>query len=423
MLSITSPATTKSPGLAWPLSLAGWLVDPAVAGAAVGYMITPGSTGAQSGAVTVPTSAPPGRGQQRGEIPGALSVRKGERPGGDLGRALLRRDLPERQQTLRNTLDWSFGLLPASERELFARLGVFAGSFGLPAAEAIGAGSPDQGHAGRPGQVMDTLGALVDSSLVRPDTRGGEPRFSLLETIREYALDRLREGGDWAQAHDRHAAYFQAMAEPAAPDLAGPGQLAWLDRLETEHDNLWAAVSWLVDHGPLEQAVQLILVTWRFWWLHGHAAELARPGDDFVAGSQDLPPSQHALALTQAGFIIVANGDPARARQLFEQALPLYRQDSAKLAVSVWNTHSSSHDPPRPRWPTALLRRDAEHFGMGPAVVLGQDLTEAARPVRHGAVADLATGDRQLGNGHREAAEGDLLICLYDASPAGVILP
>ncbi len=182
---------------------------------------------------------------------------------------------------------------------------------------------------------MDTLGALVDSSLVRPDTRGGEPRFSLLETIREYALDRLREGGDWVQAHSRHAAYFRALAEPAAPDLAGPGQLAWLDRLETEHDNLWAAVSWLVDHGPLEQAVHLIVVTWRFWWLHGHAAELARPGDDFVAGSQDLPPVQHALALTQAGFIIVANGDPARARQLFEQALPLYRQDSDRLAVSV----------------------------------------------------------------------------------------
>ena len=233
------------------------------------------------------------------------------------------RDLPERQQTLRNTLDWSFGLLPVSERELFARLGVFAGSFGLPAAEAIGAGSPDQGQAGRPGQVMDTLGALVDSSLVRSDTRGGEPRFSLLETIREYALDRLRDG-DWVQAHDRHAAYFRALAEPAAGDLAGPGQLAWLDRLETEHDNLLAAVSWLVGHGPLEQAVHLIVVTWRFWWLHGHAAELARPGDDFVAGSQDLPPYQHALALTQAGFIIVANGDPARARQLFEQALPFY---------------------------------------------------------------------------------------------------
>ena len=245
------------------------------------------------------------------------------------------RDLPERQQTLRNTLGWSFGLLSAGEQALFARLGVFAGSFSLPAAEAVGAGSPEEGQAGRPGQVMDTLGALVDSSLVRPQTRRGEPRFSLLETIREYALERLREGGDWVQAHDRHAAYFQALAEPAAPELAGPGQLAWLDRLETEHDNLWAAMSWLVDHGPLEQAVHLSLVTTRFWWLRGHAAEYARLGDDFVAGSEDMPPSQHALALTQAGFIVIGNGDPARGQQLLEQTLPLYRQDNEKLAVSV----------------------------------------------------------------------------------------
>jgi predicted ATPase len=204
---------------------------------------------------------------------------------------------------------------------------VFAGSFSLPAAEAIGVGSPDDGQAGGAGQVMDTLSALVDSSLVRPQTPGGEPRFSLLETIREYALERLREGGDWVATHDRHAAYFLAVAEPAAAELAGPGQLAWLDRLDTEHDNLLATMSWLADHGPLEQAVRLSLVTWRFWWLRGHAAELARLGDDFVAGSQDLPPLPHALALSAAGFILVANGDPARAWQLLEQTLPLYRQD------------------------------------------------------------------------------------------------
>jgi predicted ATPase len=245
------------------------------------------------------------------------------------------RDLPERQQTLRNTLDWSFGLLSAGEQALFARLGVFAGSFSLPAAEATGAGSPADGQAGEPASVMDTLGALVDSSLVRPQTRSGEPRFSLLETIREYALERLRGSGDWVQAHDRHAAYFLALAEPAAAELAGPGQLAWLDRLEGEHDNLRAAMSWLGRHGPLEQAVHLILATLRFWWLRGHAAELARLGDDFVAGSADLPPLQHALALSQAGFILVANGDPARARQLLEQTLPLYKQDNEKPAVSV----------------------------------------------------------------------------------------
>src|SRR5215831_18521589 len=181
------------------------------------------------------------------------------------------RDLPLRQQTLRNTLDWSRGLLPAAERALLARLGVFAGSFSLPAAEAVGAGSADESQAG---QVMDTLGALVDSSLVQPQTRRDQPRFALLETIRQYALDRLREGGDWVQAHDRHAAYFQALAEPADADLTGPGQLAWLDRLETEHDNLQAAISWLAGHGPLEQAVHLITVTNRYWWLRGHARNL-----------------------------------------------------------------------------------------------------------------------------------------------------
>jgi tetratricopeptide (TPR) repeat protein len=183
--------------------------------------------------------------------------------------------------------------------------------------------------------VMDTLGALVDSSLVQPQTRRDQPRFILLETIRQYALDRLREGGDWTEAHDRHAAYFQALAEPADADLGGPGQLAWLDRLEAEHDNLWAAMSWLAGHGPLEQAVHLNLVTGRYWLLRGHSAELARLGDDIVADSQDKPPGQHAMALTQAGFILITNGDPARAQQLFEQALPLYQQDNERPPLSV----------------------------------------------------------------------------------------
>ena len=127
------------------------------------------------------------------------------------------RDLPERQRTLKNALDWSFGLLSAGEQALFARLGVFAGPFSLLAAEAVCV--PNEGQASGPGQVMETLGSLVDSSLVRAETRGGEPRFSLLETIRDYALERLAGGGDWVQAHDRHAAYFQALAEPSGAEL------------------------------------------------------------------------------------------------------------------------------------------------------------------------------------------------------------
>jgi predicted ATPase len=241
------------------------------------------------------------------------------------------RDLPERQRTLRNTLDWSFGLLSAGEQALFARLGVFAGPFSLPAAEAVGA--PGEGQASGPGPVMETLGSLVDSSLVRADTRGGEPRFSLLETIRDYARERLAGGGDWVRAHDRHAAYFQALAEPSGADLAGPGQLPWVGRLETEHDNLLAAMSWLVDQDHLDQATHLFLMTWRFWWLRGHLAELARLGADIAAGSEDLPPYQGALALTGPGFILIANGDLARAQTVFEQSLPLYRQTSEKLGV------------------------------------------------------------------------------------------
>jgi predicted ATPase len=261
--------------------------------------------------------------------PQALASRLGQRFSLLTGGA---RDLPERQRTLHNTLEWSFGLLTVGEQALLARLGVFAGSFSLPAAEAIGADHPGQDQAG---SVMDTLGALVDSSLVRAQTGDGEPRFALLETIRDYALEQLRSSGDWVEAHDRHAAYFLALAEPGDAELAGAGQLAWLDRLETEHDNLWAAVSWMVGHGPLERAVHLIVVTWRFWWLRGHAAELARPGDGFAVGSNEMPPYQHALALTQAGFILVANGDRARAQQLFEQSMPLYRRDNERLAESV----------------------------------------------------------------------------------------
>src|SRR5262249_26282156 len=135
--------------------------------------------------------------------------------------------------------------------------------------------------------------------------------------------------------HDRQAACVRALAEPPAAVLEAPGKLAWLDRLETEHDNLWAAISWLAGHGPLEQAVRLSLVTWRFWWLRGHAAEYARLVDDIVAGSKDLPPCQQAMALTQAGYILSGNGDLARGQQLLEQALPLYQQDNETPALSV----------------------------------------------------------------------------------------
>jgi predicted ATPase len=239
------------------------------------------------------------------------------------------RDLPERQRTLKNTLDWSFDLLSAAEQELLARLGVFAGPFSLPAAEALYA--TGEGRPGPPEQVIETLGLLAESSLVRSETRSGELRFSLLETIRHYALERLA-GGDWVQAHDRHASYFQALAEPSGAELAGPGQRSWVGRLETEHDNLLAAMSWLADQGHLGEAAQLFLASWRFWWLRGHLAEFVSLGEEMADG-ENLPPYQHALAVTEAGFILIANGDLPRGERLLGQSLPLYRQASGQLGM------------------------------------------------------------------------------------------
>ncbi len=263
--------------------------------------------------------------------PQALLARLNDRMGLLTGGA---RDLPERQRTLRNTLDWSFDLLSAREQALLARLGVFAGTFDLPAAEAVGTAAAGPADRGRAGHVMDTLGSLVDSSLVQPQTRDSEPRFALLETIREYALERLLDGADWREAHDRHAAYFGALAEPAPAELQGPGQLVWLDRLETEHGNLGAAMSWLVEQDQLESAIHLSWATWRFWWLRGHAEELASYVD-ILAKSEHLPPRQRALALSGTGFGLFASGDQTTAQPLLEQSLPLYRQAGDMLGAAT----------------------------------------------------------------------------------------
>jgi predicted ATPase len=245
------------------------------------------------------------------------------------------RDLPERQRTLRNTLDWSFSLLTADEQALFARLAVFVGSFGLPAVTAVCGDAVAADQADQPGRVVETLSSLVDSSLVRAEPSEYEPRFSLLDTIREYALERLRESGNWRDTHHRHAAYFAALAKPADTELHGAGQLAWLNRLEVRRGNLSAALSWLVEHDHPETALDLAWATWRFWWLHGHAEELARHVDQILAHSDGLPLQQRALALSGAGFVRFAGGDQAQALRLFKRSLPLYMQAGDRLGLGL----------------------------------------------------------------------------------------
>jgi predicted ATPase len=245
------------------------------------------------------------------------------------------RDLPERQRTLRNTLDWSFSLLTPGEQALLARLSVFVGSFGLPAVTAVCGDTATPTLADQPGGVVETLSSLVDSSLVRAEPSEDEPRFSLLDIIREYALERLRESGDWQDAHDRHAAHFLALAQPAETELRGAGQLAWLNRLEIRRRNLSAALSWLVEQDRPEPAVDLAWATWRFWWLHGHIEELAAHVDQMLAHSDRMPPHQRALALSGAGFVRFVGGDQAQALRLLKRSLPLYRESGDRLLLGL----------------------------------------------------------------------------------------
>ncbi|MFZ0167690.1 MAG: hypothetical protein WAL12_29240, partial [Trebonia sp.] len=290
---------------------------------------------------------------------------------------------------------------------LFARLGVFAGTFDLPAAEAVGAAAADPADPGRAGHVMDTLGSLVDSSLVQPQVSDGEPRFGLLETIREFALERLRDGADWREAHDRHAAYFRALAEPAPAELQGPGQLAWLDRLETEHGNLGAAMSWLVEQDQIEPAIQLSWATWRFWWLRGHAEELASYVG-ILPKSEHLPPRQRALALSGTGFGLFASGDQAAAQPLLEQSLPLYRQagdmlGAATTAAMLGHLLASQHQDARA---SELLEQT-----LGPLQEAGND--RLAGPVRLQHLLDVALVCNFLGQIRLSQADHDRAAQLF----------
>jgi predicted ATPase/class 3 adenylate cyclase len=174
------------------------------------------------------------------------------------------RDLPERQRNLRATIAWSYDLLPPDEQALFRRLAVFAGGFSLEAAETVVGPAAELDL-----DILDGVTVLVEHSLVRqvtvPDVEDGEPRFTLLETLREYGLERLADSGEEAATWQRHATFYLALAEEAEPALQGdPSQHAWLDRLERERDNLRAALTWASDNAP-ERAARLSATLWRLW--------------------------------------------------------------------------------------------------------------------------------------------------------------
>ena len=224
------------------------------------------------------------------------------------------RDAPERQRTMRATIDWSYELLEPLEQQQFLRLALFSGGWTLEAAESV---------CGDEFDVVDGLASLAESGLIRVEGADEAPRFAMLETIREYALERFEESGDVDELRRRHADYFLRLAEQAEPNLRGsPGD--WLDRLEAEHDNFRAALDRLEALGESERRLRLAGALWRFWYLRGHLAEGRRRLENALL-ADERPTAARAKILNGAAVMAVNTGDPATAKLRAEEGLALHR--------------------------------------------------------------------------------------------------
>lgn len=230
-------------------------------------------------------------------------------------------DLPARLRTMRDAITWSYDLLSGDDQALFRRLAVFRGGFTLEAAEAIAVdGRRD------PSSILDALTMLVDHSLVRLDEKpGDEDRFCLLETVREFGSEQLAIHGEEEEAQRRFVAWVVALAERAEAGLRGPAQGTWLDRLESEHDNVRAALEWAIDNDP-ETGLRLGGALWQFWKRRGHLIEgrnwLAR----VLAAAPQIPSRGRAAALLAAGDLTRRLSDFDAATALLERSLVLYRE-------------------------------------------------------------------------------------------------
>ena len=300
--------------------------------------------------------------------------------------AVLEPHVPPRHRTLRASVDWSHDLLTEDERAVLRRLSVFAGGFTLEAAETCAPGAASKGK-----RCSTSLSRLVDRSLVQVEHGGKLARYRLLETIRQYALDRLLWAGESDDVHDRHLRYFLALAERAESEMEGTGLLEWLDILDVEHDDLRTASDWSVQVDAAEDGLRLAGSLWQFWQLRGHFTE-GRRRAELALRADDLDPRVRAKALVGVAQLEIYHGDlPATAR-FAEEALRISREledergEGRALDALAWAT--GFLDPPAA---PAMFERSAELLersgdgafladalnGLGIARFLGGDLRGA----------------------------------------------
>jgi predicted ATPase/class 3 adenylate cyclase len=244
------------------------------------------------------------------------------------------RDLPERQQTLRGAIAWSHDMLGEAEQALFAGLSVFVGGAGLGEIERVCGGEMD-------GDPIEVLGSLVEKSLVRQSEGvDGEPRFAMFETIREFAVEQATDRGRWDELRRRHAEAFTAIAEEASSRVMGSAKRATLDRLEEDHDNLRAAMSWAIETGSAETALRLGSAMWRFWQMRGYLPEgLERLEKALALEHGREHPERRADALDAAAGVAYWLADSDRSRAYYEEEIPARRAlgDRRGLAEALYS--------------------------------------------------------------------------------------
>ena len=240
-----------------------------------------------------------------------------------------------RQQTLRALIDWSYDLLDENQKTVLHAVSVFAGGWTLESGEAVCTGERIDSW-----EVLELLTALCDKSLVVYEEVAGEARYRLLESIRQYARDRLVESGASEVFRDRHLAYYLALVEEAEPHLRGAKQRAWLERLEREHDNLRAALEWSTKSPEgIESSLRFSSAVWLFWLMRGYLTEgwelLARVRTVGIAGDAVL----RARVLGGAGALAYALCDYVSAQALYEESLALRRElgDRGGMSLSLGN--------------------------------------------------------------------------------------
>jgi predicted ATPase/class 3 adenylate cyclase len=272
-----------------------------------------------------------------------------------------RRDLPDRQRTLRATIEWSHDLLASEQQAVFARLGVFAGTWSLDAAE----------------QICDAelvaLMALAERNLISMQSESPlEPRFSMLQTIQEYALERLDERGEVGRLRRRHADYFAALGARAEPKLRDRSQLEWLSRLEQDQPNLLAAATWSLNHELPEIPLRLAADLWQFWETRASLREMRGLVDQALSTSRGVPATLRARALFAAARMGFRRGEYDQSRALLEESHALFAEEGDQAGAAL-----------------ALA-------GLGYAAALGSDGVPAVALCREALALARATGERWI---------------------------